>query len=408
MKVWQQNWKQAWLNVQRNRRRSLVTLLIATLGTAALLIAGGFAAETYDSLREAAARDSGHLTVADADYFRRDEETPLQYGLDNTPALIRQLEDQDGVRQVLPRISLSGLVSNGDKSMVFVGTGARIQAEASVRGPFLQLLEGELPQEDGKNRIVLGKDLAASLNAHPGTGLTLLTNTVSGSMNAIDVEVAGIVSTGWQEIDKRLVYAPLALAQQLLATDKVSTLAVFLDDTAATPATLAAWQQQPAFARYAFKPWWEQAFYYNSVRQLYNRIFGMLGVIIAALVFFAVSNTLSMAVVERTREIGTLRAIGALPGEIVGGFLREGAVIGGIGSVLGMVLAGLTALGMILFDPQMPPPPGRSEGYPLRIQVDPALYLGAALAIVALCAIAAWLASRRAARKPIVEALGHV
>ena len=100
--------------------------------------------------------------------------------------------------------------------------------------------------------------------------------------------------------------------------------------------------------------------------------------------------------------------LGALPGEIVGGFLREGAVIGGIGSVLGMVLAGLTALGMILFDPQMPPPPGRSEGYPLRIQVDPALYLGAALAIVALCAIAAWLASRRAARKPIVEALGHV
>jgi putative ABC transport system permease protein len=373
MNAWQQNWKQAWLNVQRNRRRSLVTLLIATLGTAALLIAGGFAAETYDSLREAAARDSGHLTVATAEYFQRDEDTPLQYGLDHTPALIRQLEDQDGVRQVLPRISLSGLVSNGDKSMVFVGTGARIQAEASVRGPFLQLLAGELPQEDGKNRIVLGKDLAASLNAHPGSGLTLLTNTVSGSMNAIDVEVAGIVSTGWQEIDKRLVYAPLALAQQLLATDKVSTLAVFLDDTAATPATLAAWQQQPAFASYAFKPWWEQAFYYNSVRQLYNRIFGMLGVIIAALVFFAVSNTLSMAVVERTREIGTLRAIGALPGEIVGGFLREGAVIGGIGSVLGMVLAGLTALGMILFDPQMPPPPGRSEGYPLRIQVDPAL-----------------------------------
>lgn len=406
MKDWSQHWKQAWLNVQRNRRRSLVTLLIATLGTAALLIGGGFAAETYDSLREAAARDSGHLTLATADYFQRDEDTPLQYGLANAPALIRQLEDQDGVRRVLPRVSLSGLVSNGDKSMVFVGTGARIEAEAAMRGPFLQLLAGALPAEDQPQQVVLGKDLAASLNAHPGSGVTLLTTTVSGSMNAVDVTVAGIVSTGWQEVDKRLVYAPLATAQQLLASDKVSTLAVFLDHTDTTPAKLAQWRQ--ALPDYSFKPWWEQAFYYNSVRQLYNRIFGLLGVIIAALVFFAVSNTLSMAVVERTREIGTLRAIGALPAEIVAGFLREGTVIGTLGSLLGMVCAGLTALAMIVFDPQMPPPPGRSEGYPLRIQVDPTLYLGAALAIIALCATAAWLASRRAARKPIVEALGHV
>ena len=304
MKDWSQHWKQAWLNVQRNRRRSLVTLLIATLGTAALLIGGGFAAETYDSLREAAARDSGHLTLATADYFQRDEDTPLQYGLTNAPALIRQLEDQDGVRRVLPRVSLSGLVSNGDKSMVFVGTGAHIQAEAAMRGPFLQLLAGALPAADQAQQVVLGKDLAASLNAHPGSGVTLLTTTVSGSMNAVDVTVAGIVSTGWQEVDKRLVYAPLATAQQLLASDKVSSLAVFLDHTDATPAKLAQWQQ--ALPDYRFKPWWEQAFYYNSVRQLYNRIFGLLGVIIAALVFFAVSNTLSMAVVERTREIGTL------------------------------------------------------------------------------------------------------
>lgn len=51
--------KLAWQNVLRNRRRSFATILIAALGTASLLIAGGFALYTYDSLRESAARDSG-------------------------------------------------------------------------------------------------------------------------------------------------------------------------------------------------------------------------------------------------------------------------------------------------------------------------------------------------------------
>lgn len=398
----------AWRNVLRNRRRSLATVIIAALGAAAVMISGGFALYTYDSLREGSAREFGHFTVAHRDFFQRDEETPLQYGLADYPALQAALEKDERVSRVLARLNFSGLISNGDKTAVFMGLGADARGEGAARGVFLKLTEGALfsGDESGAPRVLLGTALAKSLNARPGSGLTLLSATVDGSMNAVDVAVAGIVSTGWPEIDKRLVYVPLPAVQKLLLTDKVSSLAVYLDDTAAMPAALAEWRARDD--RHEFKPWWEQAFYYASVRALYNRIFGLLGIIIAVLVFFSVANTLSMAVVERTREIGTLRALGALPGEIVGGFAREGALIGALGVVVGMALAGLTSVALLGLDIQMPPPPGRSEGYPLKVYAEPAIYAATALIIVILCVTAACFVSRKAARTPIVEALGHV
>jgi putative ABC transport system permease protein len=398
----------AWKNVLRNRRRSLVTILIATVGCVSVLVASGFALYTYDVLRDGAAREFGHLTVADKDYFDRDEEIPMQYGLEDHQALTAKLDSDARVRRVLPRVQLSGLISNGDKSMIFVGTGVDIGAEADVRGPFLQLLEGRLGTagKTDSNQVLLGSDLARSLGAHPGTGLTLLATTTAGAMNAVDVEVIGIVSTGWRELDKRLVYTGVDTAQRLLMTQRVSSLSIYLENTDLAPAFFE--QLAPADPGHAYKPWWEQAFYYHSVREIYNRIFGLLGFIIATLVFFSVANTLAMAVVERTREIGTLRALGALPAEIVAQFVREGALIGAVGATVGTVLAGLVVLLLPHLGLQMPPPPGRSVGYPFLVVASLPLYLATDAAIMILCSAAAWFVSRKAARKPIVEALGHV
>ena len=398
----------AWKNVLRNRRRSLVTILIATVGCTAVLVASGFALYTYDSLREGAAREFGHLTIAGKNFFDRDEETPMQYGLADYRELTAKLEQDKRVRRVLPRISLSGLISNGDKSVIFLGIGADLKAEAEVRGPFLKLIEGSLARE-GEERlpaVVLGTDLARSLNARPGTGLTLLATTTAGGINAIDVIVTGIISTGWREVDKRLVYTDVKTAQHLLMSERISTLSVYLDNTDITPGVND--ELAPADPAHAYKPWWEQAFYYQSVRAIYNRIFGLLGLIIAALVFFSVANTLAMAVVERTREIGTLRALGALPGEIVAQFVREGALIGAVGAAVGTVLAGLVVLLLPYAGMEMPPPPGRSVGYPLLVNASLPLYVITDATIIALCATAAWFVSRKAARKSIVEALGHV
>ena len=64
----------AWKNVLRNRRRSLTAVLITAVGTAAVLVGGGFALLTYEALRELTARENGHVILAERDYFDGDED----------------------------------------------------------------------------------------------------------------------------------------------------------------------------------------------------------------------------------------------------------------------------------------------------------------------------------------------
>ena len=401
--------KFAFLNALRNRRRSAVTLSIAALGTAAILLAAGFAEFTYQGLSESAARDAGHLVVARSEHFQREEDTPLQYGIENYSALRQRLLADSEVRYLLPRVSFSGLVSNGDKSLIMMGTGIDPDSEFLVKGPFLTIKSGQLldSQHKGIPQVLLGEALAKSLNAHPGSGLTLLASTTEGALNAVDVEVRGTFSTGIPDYDKRAIYTDLSTAQQLLVTQRISQLGVYLSDMKLADSARAR-IEKTAGKGFTAQTWRDQAFYYESVRNLYNRIFGALGGIIAMIVLFVVANAMSMAIVERTREIGTLRALGTLPGQLIRSFAMEGAVLGGAGACAGALLALAISIALLFADLKMPPPPGHNVGYPLAVAINPLIYVLVVIGITALATLCAALVSRHSARKPIVEALAHV
>ena len=397
----------AWKNVMRNRRRSLTAMLITALGTAAVLASGGFALFTYESLEEMTARDTGHVVVAHARGFEGDEDVPLQHGLADAAALAEKFAALPEVRAVAPRVQFSGLISNGDKSLVFVGSGVVPEIDFRLRGPQMTFTAGQPPTTNAPApEVVIGNELAQMMKAKVGSSLTLLATTTEGNLNAVDVVVSGIASVGVPDIDKRLVLADLASVQKLLLSDKVGTLAIYLRETADTDAVAARVREmQPGLA---VKTWSDLAVFYTAVRALYNRIFGILGVIMICIVLFAMSNTLGMAVVERTREIGTLRAIGTLPSEIVRNFVLEGMVIGGMGATVGMLLAGIATFVLLFAGIEMPPPPGRSAGYPLFLSFSPLHYAVVTLVVVLLASCAAWVVSSRAANKPVTEALAHV
>lgn len=393
-------------NTLRNRRRSLVTISIAALGTAGILLAGGFALFTYEALAEASARDTGHLVLATPEQFSKEEDTPLQYGLDNADALRAKLLADAQVRAVLPRVEFSGLISNGDKSVVMVGLGVEPDSEFSIKGPFLTMKEGEVLASGAKApEVMLGDALARNLKAQPGSSLTLLVSTTEGALNAMDVTVKGTFSVGVPEVDKRLIYADIATAQKLLNTNKVSRMGVFLNRM---EQTLAA-QARIATANPALKvqTWEEQAVFYRAVRDLYNRIFGALGLIIGVIVVFVVTNAMSMAIIERTREIGTLRALGTLPSQLLHTLSLEGMLLGGVGALAGAVISLGVSVFLLIVPVEMPPPPGRSVGYPLNITIDPMMYLITIVAMVALTmATSAWVA-RKTVNMPVVDALAH-
>ncbi len=397
-------------NAGRNRRRSIVTLAISALGTAAVLLGGGFALHTYESLAQFSARDTGHLVVAAPGHFKDMDNAPLETGIKDPAALKARLLSLPAVTRVLPRLHFSGLISNGDKSEIFLGTGVDAAQEFLVKGPTTALVSGttlDAPRPRGGAGIVIGKGLAQVLNAKPGSILTLMSSTVNGSLNAVDVTVVGVVSTGIADVDKRIAMVDIDTAQSLLLTKKVSILSVYLDSMEATEPTKAQLAQMFG-AKIEVRTWLQQALFYQSVKSLYDRIFGFLGVIVLVIVLFAVTNTLAMAVLERTREIGTLRAMGTTPREVMRLFTLEGLVLGSGGAIAGMLLAGGVALALLYFDVQMPPPPGRTNGYPLVVAVSLPMYATAALLVAALSAIASLFVSRGAAHHNVVEALAHV
>lgn len=397
-------------NVLRNRRRSITTILVAAIGCAALLIAGGFALYTYGMLEDSAAREAGHITIADKRFFEDEEEVPMQFGIDRSADMAAALEQDNRVQYVLPRIFFSGLISNDDKSVIFSGIGADIDSEVHVRGNFLKSVNEKINFDKNMNEmpaVLIGKDLARSLKANIGSNLTLMATTTNGNMNAMDVLVSSIITTGWNEADRRLLLFDIEHAQRLLKTDKTSTLSIYLFDIN----TIQQMQKELLSSyegKLMVKLWNEQAFYYSSVKALYNRIFGLLGFIIALLVLFSVSNTMATSVAERTREIGTFRALGSYPHEIVAQFIHEGMLIGVIGVFIGNIMALITALLLPYIGLEMPPPPGRSVGYPLLVDISVLLYVVVDILIVALCCIAAWTSSRKAAKMNIMEALRHV
>lgn len=344
-------------------------------------------------------------------HFSSDEDVPLQHGLDGVAELRTALLADPAVRHVLPKVEFSGLISNGDKSTVMMAVGVDPDGEFAVKGPFLTVTQGSVlaaPMEGATDEpeVMLGADLARSLKAEPGSSLTLLASTTEGAMNAMDVRVKGVFSTGVSEMDKRLVYTSVTTAQRLLVSERVTSLGVFLDrmdSTAPLQQRLAA--QHPALQ---VQSWEQQAVFYQAVKGLYNRIFGALGIIIGVIVVFVVTNAMAMAIIERTREIGTLRALGTLPGQLLRTLGLEGMLLGGAGAVAGALLALGVSVLLYVVPMEMPPPPGRSVGYPLNVAIDPTLYALTMLAMVGLTLVASLAVARKTVHMPVVDALAHI
>ncbi|MFY8285649.1 ABC transporter permease [Pseudoalteromonas sp. SSMSWG5] len=398
----------AFFNVRRNGRRSLFTILVAAVAVAAILTTSGFALFTYQSLAEKAARDEGNFIITHQKFLKEEEDTPLQYGLDDTETLIEQLSSDEDINSVLPRINFNGLVSNGEKSSIFIGLGVEPE-EFMVKGPFLTMLEGKALSSFGNEEeaeVVLGKELARNLKVQVGDYITLMSTTTDGALNAFDFTVRGIYTTGVPDLDKRQLYVKLSDAQSLLYTEKVSSLSVYLFDINKTQQKVSDYQKRDQSLQ--FTPWWERAFYYQSVKDLYNRIFGLLGGIMVLLVFFSISNTMAMTVTERTREIGTVSAMGSYQWEIIRNFVLESSIIGFIGANLGIIASALIAWGLVYVGLEMPPPPGSNKGYPLTITFSWEIAGIVLFTMVLVCVLAAFKAAYKGSSKSITEALSHV
>ncbi|MDD2701894.1 MAG: FtsX-like permease family protein, partial [Sideroxydans sp.] len=147
--------------------------------------------------------------------------------------------------------------------------------------------------------------------------------------------------------------------------------------------------------------------FYNQVHGMFDMIFGFIFMIVLTVVVMSVANSMGMTVVERTREIGTLRAIGLKRRGVVKLFTLESMLLSLIGCVTGLIIALTVRWGINVADISYVPPNSASP-VPLLVDLDVGRTVFTFILMGAVGTLAAWMPARRAANKDIIDALGHV
>ncbi len=238
--------KIAWRNVARNRRRSMVAIWTVAIVSSSIIVAHGYINFTFWGLTRVIVQGgTGNMQLVDKRMVNDFETELLAFGLDSKTAneTVAKLEATQPVRRAMQRLLFTGIVSKDDSiSTVFRATGIESKKEKRLQqgnaaGAFVK---GAMFKDTDKNpyQAVLAIDLAKKLSIDVGDEVVLLANTVEGGINAIDATVSGIYDTGIPITNQLDIKVPLALAQQLLLTDKVSNIVVQLRDIEATKSIL--------------------------------------------------------------------------------------------------------------------------------------------------------------------------
>jgi putative ABC transport system permease protein len=397
----------AFRNVTRQRRRSLMGVVAVAFGIIALILAAGFIEWVYWAMREGVIGSRiGHIQVVRAGYLESGTADPFRFLLPERAPERAAIEAVAGVRAVAPRLAFSGLVSRGESTLSFTGEGLDPEKERTFSTAVL-MTEGEGLSPDDKLGIIVGQGLAANLGVRTGDQVVLLANTATGGINAVEVRVRGLFATDSKAFDDVALRVPLRVAQELLRASGAHAWVVVLDDTARTAPVAEALRERLGGGGLQIVPWYQVADFYNKTVALFSKQIAVMKLIIAVIIVLSISNTLTMSVLERTGEIGTSMALGIRRAQILAQFVGEGAIIGLIGGVVGVVLglglaAAISAVGI-----PMPPPPGMARSFVGEVRVTASL-VGEAFALGVATTLAASLyPAWKASRMEIVNALRH-
>lgn len=456
-------------NLLRNRRRSLMTLIAMVLGLLAVLLFGGYIRAIAYSLQSFYVVYSGHLQIQSKGFFLYGSGNPAAYGVrdyekiisivKNDPALgtmvlvvtptlqfggiggnfavgasrtifasgvvvaeqNRMLEWNDYNFKYIPKpLTLTGTAANS----AVIGTGvARVlqlcsefavahcdsapKASAPVGNP-------KLPEDIATLAATNQADAALAKNSL-GTQIEILAANASGAPNVAAVNVVGAEFQGIKEIDDIYVGLHLRQAQKLIFGNgpaKATAIVVQLRHTYQIPKARA--RLEELFAATLKDEPLEVLDYetlnpfYGQTMSMFGAIFGFISILIGVVVLFTIGNTMSTSVVERTVEIGTVRAMGLRRRGIQQMFLAEALVLGVVGSLLGVAMAlafswAINAAGLTWT------PPGRADSVPLTVRVgsEHLMMAGSTLGLIVIASLSALLPAVRASRLKIVDALRH-
>jgi lipoprotein-releasing system permease protein len=320
---------------------SAIAVVGLALGVAVLIVVlsvmNGFEAE----LRTRILSLTAHATISG-----------LEGRIDGWQAKLTKASAVAGVAAVAPYLEQQGMMVYGEQSAGVLVRGIDPRAEAAVEDLSRQLLSGRLSDlVPGRYRAILGSALAETLGVKHGDKVVLAI--AQGNVTPIGVlprmrsfEVAGIVSAGMYEYDKRLVLVALPDAQKLYQFGAdVTGLRLSLADMYQAPSLV----RQVALALgggFYVEDWTRRhANFFRSI-QITKRILFVILSLVVGVAAFNVVSTLVMVVKDKRREVAILRTLGAAPRSIMTIFVVQGSLIGLLGIAAGVALGVLLSVNL--------------------------------------------------------------
>ena len=308
----------------------------------------------------------------------------------NWQALVPLLEAMPGVAAVSPTVYGAGLAVRGEASKSIALVGVELDRYDRIVHLRSKVVQGAARLGPGEG--IIGRELAEDLGVRVGDHIGLATGTVTDSLR-----VTALVDLGVRELNRRTVIVPLRTAQSLVGLPGGATsLELTLDDIWSAKSLATDLSQR---FPYKIESWQEANAQLVAALNAQSISTGVIRGVVMIVVVLGIASVLVVSVVQKRREIGILRAMGATQGQVLRIFLLQGAIVGAIGSVFGVVLA--VAL-IFVFTSLV----RGSDGLPLfAITLAPLLALQVA-GIATLCGVLAAVApARRAAKLDPAEAI---
>lgn len=308
----------------------------------------------------------------------------------NWQALLPGLEQRPGVAAVSPMVAGAGLALRGEATQSISLMGVDLDRYDRIVGLRGKVVSGVARLAPGE--AIVGHDLAADLGVRVGDRFTVQTALVSDA-----VRVTALVDLGVKELNRRTVIVPLRAAQSLLdLPGGATTIDLAVRDVWAAQALADDLRRQ---LPYQVESWQESNAQLVSALNAQSVSTSLIRGVVLVVVVLGIASVLVVSVVQKSREIGILRAMGATQGQVLRVFLLQGAVLGSVGSVLGLVLAVVLIWLFTTFV-------RGADGLPLfNITLQPALAVQIALLATVCGVLAAVAPARRAAAMDPAQAI---
>ncbi|MBI3525038.1 MAG: ABC transporter permease [Betaproteobacteria bacterium] len=396
-------------NIWRNRRRTLLTETSIVFGVLVIIGSGNFInGMQRDWAGFEINANTGAFQIEHHDYQALGKSEPLLVTLENSAKLVESLSRIPGIRSAYGKLNFSGMVSSGHKSTFFDGQAVDVAGQRKTLTRQEDLIISGRPLADAPGGIILGADLADTLDIRIGDPVTIVVRTFYGGLNLTYGTLVG-TKNGRHFPSSTYLEMPLSDAQKLLrVNDRVSQIVVGADDFDSISALM---QRTAAVLRndktgYAIRGYPELIPIYAQAIASFKVISVVVGLVLLLLVGGGIGNVMAMAVMERKREIGTLRALGMEKNHLRRLFLVEGLMIGGIGATVGLLAASaLTGLIAAHGGIHLPPAPGTSQSLNIIPRMDLWMSGFGFLMPLLVSVIAAWWPASISANLSPVEAL---